>query len=521
MKRRRFFQRAFAGVAIGAGGVLENTLLGAVLPKQNVAIGKGGNLGNSYSRMFPELVRAPSKIGANLEKALIALGRAMIDDSHPRETQEDLPTAGYTYFGQFIDHDLTLDLTPLARAQPDASRTPNYRTPSFDLDQVYGGGPSLSPFLYRRDSQRGAERFLIGQTSEVVIEGEKFLSSENDLPRNTQALALTADPREDENLIIAQLHVAFLKLHNRIIDDLEHGHIDSIGPEDGTLFEQARRLVTWHYQWIVRHDYLRTVIDPQELEILSKRQERIRARVTGAFSIPLEFSIAAFRFGHSMVRDHYRFNRVHREVTPRDLFGRFGVGNDKLSSLPADWVISWDRFFSMAPDTAHLGHARKIDTMITDTLHDIEHHTIGIFSAPTKGEQLQPNLPAITLLRGARAGLPTGQDLAQAMDISPLSEDQIATGAHEEILRQSSLQKDTPLWYYILKEAEILSDGKHLGPLGSRIVADVIIGALAADSESYLCVAPEWQPTLIKAKGSTTFGISDLLLFASQSHQGS
>ena len=194
----------------------------------------------SYTRMFPRLPAQGATI-PRLEQGLIELGSKMIAAPTDRPDPEDPPPMqGYTYLGQFIDHDLTLDLTPLDAATRNVEHTRNFRTPVLDLDHVYGGGPNLSPFLYSSDSLPGAERFLIGETAAT----QDVPASPNDLPRNSQGIALTADPREDENLIVAQLHVAFLKLHNRVLDCLECGRIQDVGPEGATLFERARRLVT-------------------------------------------------------------------------------------------------------------------------------------------------------------------------------------------------------------------------------------------------------------------------------------
>ena len=217
------------------------------------------------------------------------------------------PSAGFTYLGQFIDHDLTLDVTSLELAQPNAERIRNFRTPFLDLDQVYGGGPNLSPFLYEMHGPPGNERFLIGMTGKRRSEGPDIPSSPDDLPRNAKGIALVGDPRQDENLIIAQLHVAFLKFHNRVMDELDKGgkgKFQSVGPAGATRFEQARRLVTWHYQYIVLHEFLGAVIDQKVLEDV-QRKCVAPADGSGSFQIPIEFSAAAFRFGHSMVRDTY------------------------------------------------------------------------------------------------------------------------------------------------------------------------------------------------------------------------
>jgi hypothetical protein len=469
-----------------------------------------------YTRMFPQLARPPSHPTSKLEKGLEELGRKMTDDD---KGEEGTVTAGYTYLGQFIDHDLTLDITPLELAQPYAERTPNFRTPFLDLDQVYGGGPSLSPFLYEMNGPPGNERFLIGMTTNRKCKGREFTPSPDDLPRNSKGIALVGDPREDENLIIAQLHVAFLKFHNRVMDELEKGEkgkVQSAGPAGATPFEQARRLVIWHYQYIVLNDFLVTLIDP---EIFKDVQQKCAAPVDGSghFRIPIEFSVAAFRFGHSMVRDVYGFyNSCHDNVDLQCLLAFTGSGSkgipckdlpdsrDVPFALPADWVIGWNHFFLSSPHIPQLNDAQKIDTKIANGLHDLQPQTVKLFNAsmPSQHRQLtapENILPVRTLWRGARIGLPSGQDVARALCLKPLeSEIAPADGPHTEILTAYGLVKDTPLWYYVLKEAELNSKREKapLGPVGSRIIADVIVGALRADPNSYLSINPSWKPNL-------------------------
>jgi hypothetical protein len=420
----------------------------------------------------------------------------MKDDASP--VGDGIVDSGTTYFGQFIDHDLTLDLTPLASAHPHAEKTPNFRTPFLDLDHVYGGGPNLSPFLYEITGPPGCERFLIGSTKKAKSGQKYFAPSSDDLPRNVNGIALVGDPRQDENLILAQLHVAFLKLHNYFMDELANGHIQNVGPKGGTLFDQTRRLVTWHYQYFVIHDFLATLIPQDILANVKKGCIPWGRGRRGRFSIPIEFSVAGFRFGHSMVRDSYPINDTHRDIKLSQLLKQTGIGGGAVPRLPADWVIKWNNFFSL---TGNASPARKIDTTVAAGLHDLQIDTVKLYRVPPGDAPpyvVSPKniLPVRTLWRGARVGLPSGQDVAKAMGIeTPLTEAEISNGLHKAILTAYEFQKDTPLWYYVLKEAEI-GGGAQLGPVGSRIVTNVIIGALVADPNSYLSIDPDWKPML-------------------------
>jgi hypothetical protein len=501
MKRRDFLRRSLAGTAFTAAGVSLPNDCFAASDHQKILTGRGLEPASPshFTRMFPQLAENQSAPELGPEEGLIKLGENMKDDPDSRpDPKKPPPMAGYTYLGQFINHDLTLDLTPLDQAQPDVARMSNLRTPFLDLDHVYGGGPNVSPFLYDRQSKHGEERFLIGETAPSSVGGRNFPSTQGDLPRNSQGIALIGDPRQDENLIIAQLHVAFLKLHNRVLDGLKRGEIKNAS---GTLFEQARRIVTWHYQWVVRHDFLREILDPRVFE-QTFTDERYARKDEGDFQIPVEYSLAAGRFGHSMVRDEYFINETHMEASLRDDVSRLtGLRGGACPRLPAEWVISWERFFFVGSGSGLVRHSRAIDTRLAQGLHEPD-------------QPNSPPLPVKTLLRGKRVGLPSGQDVAHAYGLDPLNPEQIAQGPDKEILLNFGYDTKTPLWYYILKEAELTTRGAHLGVLGSKLVADVIMAAIVRDPDSYHSIDRSWIPTLHGPENPELFGMANLLRFA-------
>jgi hypothetical protein len=182
---------------------------------------------------------------------------------------------------------------------------------------------------------------------------------------------------------------------------------------------------------------------------------------------------------------------------------RTGSQGGAAPALPAEWVVSWERFFAIPPRTSLVNRARKIDTQIANALHHLDEQTIKDVNLPLPSDHLEPKLAVRTLLRGFRVGLPSGEEVAAEIlrrmpGIKILTEDEIVNGPHEDVLTNPKygFRGNTPLWYYILKEAELApGEGKHLGPIGSYIVADVILGVLAADADSYLS-APTWEPTL-------------------------
>lgn len=420
-----------------------------------------------FGRMLRRLSPAPLLDLGQLR----ALAERMVDDQAPSgwggtpepRDNPDIP-AGYTYLGQFIDHDITFDPSSSLQRQNDIDALHDFRSPRFDLDSLYGSGPADEPFQYVRGT-RGL-RLLTGPNRDGV----------EDLPRNSEDVALLGDPRNDENTIVGQLQLLFLKFHNRVG---ERVGVDAGVPEE-SKFEEAQRLVRWHYQWIVVFDYLartigeETFADLVELDdegrIANLKQRHYRAR-NNAY-MPVEFSVAAFRFGHSQIRGVYDLNPG---VTGRPIFTP-GPMSDPLADLrgfrplPPGWTVDWSLFFPIDGSTPQ--PSRLIDSRLVPALA----------SLPTvEGEA---SLAMRNLLRGQALGLPSGQDVAKAMKIEPLS------GA------ELDAPEPTPLWFYILKEAELMAGGRRLGPTGGRIVGEVLLGLLELDPHSWYNIDRTWRPTL-------------------------
>ncbi len=435
-----------------------------------------------YSRLFG---MPAQPIGESDEAKLIALGYAMRYEVEREGTLT--PRIGFTYFGQFLGHDLTHDATPLGGPYSAPEQTPNYRTPAFDLDHVYADGPAGSPYLY--EGEEGAETFKIGQT---VPEGYR-----RDLPIQHGRVLIgdLTDRRNLDNLLLRQLHVLFLKFHNEAVRQVQENPDLAEAtdlPRDATVFERARRLVCWHYQWIIRHDYLPRVVDTG---VWKHRPSR---RAGQEFAVPIEFSLAAFRFGHSMVRNAYRLNCRQKRVVIEELMAL----GQKAAPIPDDYLVEWGTFFDGLPTSGPEASSNYIDTSVSRAMHGLSPGTIRLSD---EKEAIDPsNLPVRTLLRGARARLASGQEVADAL----VSEGRIAAGdkltsselsgntsdRSGSVLKKNGLHKNTPLFYYILKEAELKSGGLTLGPVGSHIVADVIRDALESDPDSYLAaMGPKWQ----------------------------
>ncbi|MCM0638063.1 peroxidase family protein [Cellulomonas wangsupingiae] len=434
---------------------------------------------------FGRLFRLPPYVPSDTEIARVAA--LMTEGSTGGDRTLDNPTipAGYTYLGQFIDHDLTFDPASSLERQNDPDALTSFRSPRFDLDSVYGRGPADDPFLYDRASQvDGAAKLLIGSNGR-----------DDDLPRNSQGVALLGDPRNDENTFVGQLHLTMLKFHNAVMDRVLGDPHLTRGSE--TPFETAQRIVRWHYQWVVVHDFLRrTIGDAALAELLvtspDGRPEPQLRHFTWhrAPYIPVEFSVAAYRFGHSQVRGRYRLNTVVGAPDPADPQARPGLPTftpdpvDKeplghfggFRPLPQFWTIEWARFFELdGAGSDGLQHSRKIDTHLANPLATL----------PPEIGGAMPSLIARNLTRGARLLLPSGQAMAARTGVERLTEQEIGLDG-----------APAPLWYYVLREAEVQADGEHLGQLGGRVVGEVFLGLLQADQSSYLRNEPTWRPFL-------------------------
>ena len=468
-----------------------------------------------FGRMFPNL--DPLIVD---DDALRELAAAM-KDPDPGSANGNNPKipAGFTYLGQFVDHDITLDLTSFGEKESDPTAVENFRTPALDLDSIYGLGPDGSRQLYARNpsdtsGKTPGPKLLLGKTISVPF-GGVTITPRNDLPRNPEGFALIGDHRNDENLVVAQTHLAMLKFHNKVCD-----HLATSGVPAGEIFQQARQMVTWHYQWMVLHDFVERVTEKGIVNRIVEQGRRFYRFKKWPY-MPVEFSAAAYRFGHSMVREVYSHNRIFTPGQPAPaslhlLFEFTGLSgqiigdlapNPPTGPLPvpvlsSNWIIDWRRYHEVLannPADVPRNASRKIDPFLIPQLHQL----------PGGGEPLSFR----NLKRGALLGLPSGQDVARAMRIkNPLTPDEIAKGSDGAIAKKHGLHQYTPLWYYILKEAEQRGGGEELGPVGSTIVAEVFVGLVQGDRQSYLGKNKNWKPTL-PSKNPGEFTMADLLRF--------
>jgi Animal haem peroxidase len=500
--------------------------------------------GSRFGRLFDA---ATEKGGPTFSDAALAeLAKAMVakfdepkDGTDPEES--GIP-ALYTYFGQFIDHDLTFDPEPNFKKIKDARAVIDFRTAAFDLDNVYGRGRDDQPFMYDGD------KFLLGVR---ILGGSPHGAGAHDLARNSLGRALIGDPRNDENSIVSQLQGVFHRFHNRAIEENKE-------KDDTKRFNDTQRMVRDHYQYVVMNDFLPKIVsgavlaslktngrwDPAKLTLFT------RDRLGEAFQpdypfMPVEFSVAAYRLGHSMVRPGYRLNDGTLEAifpVHRNTGRNFPEGLTGFRALITDWAIDWARFIDVEerdygpnPDNTpeptqkqiremfrRLQFAYRIDTSLVDPLG----------SLPPSVAANPGSLALRNLQRGEQFRLPTGQEIARKMGIKPLDDEDIligkavdTPGKGEEPVSIATIAGDSfkgkcPLWTYILAEAaqnktsmDIPAKGApgkvstpQLGPVGGRIVAETFLALLNADQKSFLH-GPDWKPNGGK------FGLRQLVMY--------
>ncbi len=452
--------------------------------------------GGKYGRLFPDLPPwKPDGVSDDqLETYFLDIAKKYMVRSGNAEPTIDIlgqrnPSsipAGYTYFGQFVDHDITFDITPLSESEVDPNKLRNFRTPRFDLDCIYGSGPDDQPYLYQHDEK--------GRFTGKLLTGE-FISPTgiNDLQRNSEGRAIIGAMRNDESAFVAQFQLAFIRAHNKLVYRAKEKGLANTGAE---AFLMASRTLRWLYQWVVWHDFVKRISDNQ----IHESSLRLNNSVGGLTSwqlgledvydwkkqpfMPIEFSVAAYRFGHSMARKDYQTNEARLTGTENgDRFPLFNFSDKEqdlsgFRPLAAKRLIQWNWFLEMKPDagTGFPQPADPIDTKLSDALSKL----------PDGGgdpHSILSVLAARNLVRGVRMKLPSGPDVARKLGFQPI---------------KISKKEPRALWYYILKEAETLSDTKtagfKLGQVGSTIVCATFAGLLKGDQRSWINIQPTWTP---------------------------
>ncbi|MGH2554405.1 MAG: peroxidase family protein [Actinomycetota bacterium] len=432
-------------------------------------------------RMFPLL---PAHVPD--DQAIVDFAKGI-----PAKPAENPPNpairAGFTFLGQFIDHDTTFDKSSLLVGSNDPDTLISESSAKFDLDSVYGDGPAGTPQFYD-PSDPAKLRLVINQHGVL------------DVPRDSNGKAIIADPRNDQTVILIQLQIAFMRFHNAIVD-----LVRSQGVAEDLVFTTAQQMVRWHYQWVVVHEYLpitagQRVVDQvlvlDESGVPTVLNQFFLPSLDSAF-IPVEFSVAAFRFGHTQVRDRYRVNPIRNTVGLLGTFDNSLIGG---RPVPADLVIEWGNFFPISGSSITPQTSMRIDGRISLPLGKLP-----VSAYPGIGNV--KNLAERNMRRAKSFGLPSGQQVAALMGA------QVFTNA-ELGVPDAGFQNEAPLWFYILKEGDLQQNGNRLGQVGARIVVEVLLGLMAADSTAYLVADALFQPVPPIAPSDGTFTTGDLLKFA-------
>ncbi len=404
-----------------------------------------------YGRLFPELPSFSVE-----QEMLFALGRAggLCDCGDEADEPASLGSvaAGWPFFGQFVAHDITADRSaPQVHADP--SQLTNARSPRLNLEGLYGDGPVGHPFLFQRDDPA------------------KLLTAPGgrDLLRNTEGTAIIGDPRNDSHVIMSQMQLAFVHAHNAFVDRAR-----ASGEPDERVFATAVRELSWHYQTVVLREFLPSLIGA-ELTGLIMNGDRRYYRPHDQPFIPLEFADAAYRYGHSQIRHRYQLNAAASEVRIfPDLLG--------FRPVAAEHCIEWPRLFDAA-GARTAARAKKIDGRLVGALIALPVALTGVSNV----EEFH-SLAVRDLMRGEGVGLPSGEAVARRMGEAPLSAREVGTS-------RIGWTHETPLWYYILREADVRAAGDRLGPVGGRIVGEVLIGLLDLDATSVRHAPSSWAPS--------------------------
>ena len=426
---------------------------------------------------------------------LIELGKAGgIMDAGTGTTQltNDIPL-GMIFFGQFIDHDITLDATSSFSTINDPGQTTNFRTPNLDLDCIFGDGPEVSPFLYEQNTLR----LITGATNQNPGQNPAFAA--HDLARTGQGTAIIGDPRNDENRTISQLQLAFIRFYNSVYNDVEL-ELQALNPSNKEIYEEARRLVTWHYQWIVLHEFLPLLCGPETVNTVLGMGRKFYLPKNEPF-IPVEFSVAAYRFGHSMIAQNFSLQQGGPSFNLFDPF--VGIGFTPISD--PQQIVEWQVLFDF---DGSFQRAEKLDIKLASHL----------LSLPfVQGNANEKSLAIRNLMRSQSFLLPSGEIVAETIG-RPAQEIQDVRQYLETLATADNIDvgPGIPLWLYILAEADVIGkdanhafSGEGLGPVGGLIVAEVLIGLMELDPGAFLGSNRNWTPTL--GGSSKDFTMTNLL----------
>ena len=443
----------------------------------------------SFGKLFPDLEPAYFS-----DEAIVALGAAdgLMHDRRNSTGDSNIPAA-YTFFAQLVDHDITLDVASQLNSTKvqDPSKIGNLRSMTLDLDCVYGFGPEASPYLYEDD------KLVVGNPKNKC-DLRRVIATDKSGKVETVGRALIGDPRNDENLFVSQLQFAFHLLHNKLLE------------EGCGNFEEAQRQARYHYQHIVLNDFLARVCDAEVYRFACEKIYRhefplvYRPNDCGELEMPVEFSVAAYRFGHTLVRKKYQPNSKTRSI---EIFQGMSNGFEFVKpSLTVEWV----HLFEKGP----LSKSKRIDEKLVDELIQLPDNVVG-----DEASDLERSLAFRNLVRGRSLGLPSGRQIARALVDAgyPIDSDidlklnSILGWSKLSACVRNELQESLPLFFFLLKESDVANKGMRLGPTASAILMEVFGGILLHCNNSFL--NENWSPSDSVAGFNSDLTLCDILKF--------
>ena len=395
----------------------------------------------------------------------------------------DIP-AGYTYFGQMVAHDMS--------RLSDSQFAPRPASPSLDLDSLYGDG-FYDPRVFL---DRTTGKFGIGKTYPK--------GASEDLPRDGCGIPRIPDLRNDDNLLLGQMHLAWMNIHNDFCDKVRY-----LPAQDA--FESARKNTIILFQYLVLNDFLNQICHPDVYQYIVKEDNAflLSSLVGQRAAIPLEVALAGFRFGHSMVRSNYALSTGSFSLS-KILAHTGSRGLAGLPRLSDDAAVDWRLFFNTGRKSA-LNKAKFISPSVS-------HHLAHL-------DAIADPLALRNLRRGLSMGLPSGQAVATEVrrlmleqnpelgeKINVFESADFADGKYFEprdkkvemkLLKKRTMKDNIPLWYYLLAEDWLdnpnQSDrGNQLGMVGSLLVAETLVSVAKGSKYSLYSEAGQERLAMVR-----------------------